>query len=137
VSITVGGKTTRRFVMDGTTVVVKATPAKPSDITSGSRIVWKAKSGQQTVADEVIVLTSDAKLGTDVVSATPTSMTIKENGKNVTVDTSGATVEKAEAAKATDIATGDKVLAQTRRTNASTLSAIEVIVLPSSSKFVV
>jgi len=136
VTITVDGTKTMRFVTTPTTVVVKAASGTAGDITSGSRVVWKPKEGQLTEAEEVIVLPADAKMGSLVVSATPDSMTFKSNGKDVTVSTKGATISKVSTAKTTDIATGGKVVAQTRRTDPTTLSAVEVIVLPKSSKFV-
>jgi hypothetical protein len=136
VTLTVDGTKTMKFLTTPTTIVVKASPGTASDITKDSRVVWKPKSGQLTQAEEVIVLPASAKLGSPVVSATPTSMTFKSNGKDVTVSIEGATVLKVSTAKKDDITTGGKVVAQTRRTNPSTLSATEVIVLPSSSKFV-
>jgi len=136
VTLTVDGSKTMKFLTTPTTIVVKASPGSASDITKDSRVIWKAKAGSLSEAEEVIVLPANAKLGSQVVSATPTSMTIKNNGKEITVSTQGASVFKVATAKTGDITTGGKVVAQTRRTNASTLSATEVIVLPSSSKFV-
>ena len=71
------------------TVVVKASPGTASDITPGSRVVWKPKAGQLTQAEEIIVLPANAKLGSLVVSSTPDSITFKSNGKNVTVSIEG------------------------------------------------
>ena len=130
-----GSSTGHKFLTSSGTVVVKATSGSPSDITTGARIVWKPVKGQSTQADEVIVLPADAKMGTSVISATPTTMEIKGTSGNVTVDTSKATVEKVTTAKLTDVAVGDKVVAQAQRV-ASTVTATEIIVLPSTSKFV-
>src|SRR5690349_7576269 len=103
VTLTVEGAKTMRFLTTPTTIFVKASPGTASDITQGSRVVWKAKAGSLAEAEEVVVLPADAKLGSAVVSATPTSMTIKNNGKEVTVSTQGATVLKVTTAKRDDI----------------------------------
>jgi hypothetical protein len=50
------------------------------------------------------------------------------------VSTKGATVEKVTSATTSDIATGVTVLAQARHTAVETL-AVEIIVLPTTSKF--
>jgi hypothetical protein len=129
-NLTVGGAT-KQLLTDQATIVVKTTPGTPTDIAAGVRVVWKSKKGQPTQADEVIVLPANAKTGTVVVSATANSMTLKSSPNNVTVSTNGATVEKVTTAKATDIATGAKVVVQARQTN-----VLEVIVLSNTSKLV-
>ena len=77
------------------------------------------------------MLPANAKTGTVVVSATANSMTIKNSLDNRTVSTNGATVEKVTTAKATDIATGAKVVVSARQT-----TVLEVIVLSNTSKLV-
>ena len=134
VTLTENGAT-KKFLTNSSTVVVKASPGSASDITTGSRVVWRPVPGQLAQAAEVVVLPANAKMGSEVVSATPTSMTIKSNGKTVTISTQGATVENVTTAKTTDIAAGDKLVAQARQANGAT-TATEVIVLPTSSKFV-
>jgi hypothetical protein len=136
VTITVDGAKTMKFATSPKTIIVKASPGTASDITKGSRVVWKPVAGQVAQAEEVVVLPANAKMGSLVVSATPDSMTFKNNAKDVTVSIQGATVLKVATAKATDITTGGKLVAQARRASNSSLSATEVIVLPSSSKFV-
>lgn len=131
-TMTVGGKP---VVTSATTVVVKASAGSPSDIKAGDRVVSKPKQGQTTQAEEIIVLPANSKLGSPVVSATANSMTITSGGKNVTVNTTGATVLTVTAAKTTEITPGAKVITQVRRTNGSTLTATEVILLPATSKF--
>jgi len=133
--ITLGGNAPRKFLTNATTIVVKASPGTPADIAAGGKVVWKPKAGQPTQADEVIVLPADAKIGVPVVSATPTSMELKSENGNITVNTSSATVEKVSAAKLTDVSVGAKIVAQARRAG-STITAMEIIVLPSSSRFV-
>ncbi len=135
VSIPVGG-TTRHITISPDTVVVKANSGSASDVTPGSRVVVKTKPGSLTDASEVIVLPADAKLGTTVEAATPTSLTITSGGKKLTINTQGATVETVTAAQASDITSGAKVVAQTRESGSSTLTATEIIVLPSTSTFV-
>lgn len=129
-NLTVGGAT-KQLLTDQATIVVKTTPGTPTDIAAGMRVVWKPKKGQRTQADEVIVLPANAKTGVVVVSATANSMTLKSSLNNRTVSTNGATVEKVTTAKATDIATGVKVVVQARQT-----SVLYVIVLSNTSKLV-
>jgi hypothetical protein len=129
-----GGTSPQTFQTDTTTAVVRATPGSASDITAGQRVVWQGKSGQLTQAAEVIVLPADAKIGSVVVSATPTSMQITSSNGNLTINTSGATVDKVTTAALTDVTPGNKIVAQARLAG-STDTAIEIILLPSSSKF--
>ena len=81
------------------------------------------------------MLPANAKVGTPVVSATANSMTLKRSSGNVTISTNGATVQKVATANTTDLATGAKVVVQARQTNQA-LDAVEVIVLPNTTKFV-
>ena len=132
---TVNLTVTTQFLTNQATIMVKATPGTPTDIAAGARVVWRAKKGQPTQADAVIVLPANAKMGWSVVNASANSMTLKGGTTNVTVSTTGATVEKVTSAKPTDLAAGTKLVTQARQTN-QTLTAIEVIVLPSTSTFV-
>jgi len=97
--------------------------------------VWKPKTGQLTQAEEIIVLPPDAKIGSSVVGVTPTSMQLKGASGNVTVSTSGASIEKVVTATLTDATPGEKVVAQSRHAGSSN-TATEIILLPTSSKFV-
>ena len=125
----------QQFTTNQATIVFKATLGTPTDITTGAQVVWNAKKGQPTQAEGVIVLPAKARMGWSVVNASANSMTIKSGTKTVTVSTTGATVETVTSAKATDIATGAKLVTQARQTK-KTLTALEVIVLPSTSTFV-
>ena len=133
VNLTFGASTP--LLTNPATIVVKATPGTPADIVAGARVVWQLKKGEPTQANAVIVLPTDAKLGTPVVSATANSMTLKRSTGNVTFSTKGATVEKVATASTTDIASGAKVIVQARQTNQA-LDAVEVVVLPNTTKFV-
>src|SRR5205814_5808589 len=55
VSITVG-KTSRKVAIRPATTYVKAVAGSASDVTKGSRVIFKGKQGSLTVAEEVIVL---------------------------------------------------------------------------------
>jgi hypothetical protein len=68
---------TRTMATKSSTIVVKALPGNLSDITAGQRVLWQATPGQSTHAEEIVVLPSDAKLGSSVVSVSPTSMQLK------------------------------------------------------------
>ncbi len=126
---------TSPLVANQATIVVKAMPGTLADIVAGARVVWILKKGQSTQVDAVIVLPANAKMGTQVVSATANSMTLKRERKDVTFSTNGATVETVATASTTDIASGAKVDVQARQTNQA-LDAVEVIVLPNTTKFV-
>lgn len=135
VTVTAAGGSKRKVATDSATIVVKTSPGTASDITKGSKVVVQAKPGSLTDAAEVVVLPSKAKLGTSVVSVTPTSMTIRSNGKDLAINIQGATIETVANVQASDIAVGDKVIAQARETKPN-VTATEIIILPSSSAFV-
>ena len=61
VSITVG-KTSRKVAIRPATTYVKAVAGSASDVTKGSRVIFKGKQGSLTVAEEVIVLISGETL---------------------------------------------------------------------------
>jgi hypothetical protein len=135
VSIAVNGKPSRKVAIGSATTFVKAVPGSAADITKGSRIVYKAKKGSFTTAEEIIVLPAQAKLGILLTDAASGSMTFKNNkGKDVKVTTTGATVEKVENATKADVAKGSTIIAQSRQTN-NVLTATEIIVLPAGTKF--
>jgi hypothetical protein len=125
--------TARQFATTARTVVVKAVPGTASDIVAGSRVEFHA-AGSLSDAQEVIVLPANAKVGLSVTSATPTSMTLDSNGKPITVNTKGATIDTVTTAPPSDITTGSKILVQPGGGNPPT--ATEVIVLPNTTKFV-
>jgi hypothetical protein len=104
-------------------------PGTASDITADSRVVFKA-SGGLTDAQEVIVLPASATLGSSVTSVTPTSVTLRSNGKDLTVNAKGATVDTVTTAPTI----GNKIVVQPG--DADPRGATEVIVLPNTSKFV-
>jgi len=132
----VNGKPSRKVALRPTTTFVKAVAGTASDITKGSRVVWKAKKGELTAAEEVIVLPAQAKLGILVIAVAPDSVTIKSaKGKDVKVTTTGATIEKVTNATKADAAKGSTVIAESRQTK-GVLTATEIIVLPTSTKFV-
>jgi hypothetical protein len=130
-----GGSGPQTFLTNAKTIVVKASPGTASDIAAGHHVVWRAKPGQLTQAQEVIVLPADAKIGSVVTNATPTSMEIMGQSGNVTVSTAGATIDQVATATLADVTAGAKIVAQARHAG-STDTATEIIVLPSSSKFV-
>jgi phage gp45-like len=135
-SVTVNGKPSRKIALRPTTTFVKAVAGTAADITKGSRVVWKAKKGALTAAEEVIVLPAQAKLGILVTAVAPDSVTIKSaKGKDVKVTTTGATIEKVTNATKADAAKGSTVIAESRQTK-GVLTATEIIVLPTSTKFV-
>ena len=135
VSITVG-KTSRKVAIRPATTYVKAVAGSASDVTKGSRVIFKGKQGSLTVAEEVIVLPAQAKLGVLLTDVGSGSMTLKNaKGKDAKVTITGATIEKVQNATKTDVATGSTIIAETRQTNGVT-TATEIIVLPAGSKFV-
>ena len=135
VSITVG-KTSRKVAIRPATTYVKAVAGSASDVTKGSRVIFKGKQGSLTVAEEVIVLPAQAKLGVLLTDVASGSMTLKNaKGKDAKVTITGATIEKVQNATKTDVATGSTIIAETRQTNGVT-TATEIIVLPAGSKFV-
>ena len=135
VSITVG-KASRKVAIRPATTYVKAVAGSASDITKGSRVIFKGKQGSLTVAEEVIVLPAQAKLGTLITDVGSGSMTFKNTkGKDAKVTITGATIDKVQNATKTDVATGSTIIAETRQTN-GVVTATEIIVLPAGSKFV-
>jgi phage gp45-like len=134
VSVTVKDKTSRKLALQAGTLFVKAVPGSAADITKGSRVIVRAKSGSLTLAEEIIVLPANARLGSLLTDVASGSMTYKAKGKDIKIVSTGATIEKVENATKTDVANGSTILAQTRQTKGG-LTATEIIVLPAGTKF--
>lgn len=135
-----GGKITVKTKKRGSVVVTttaltkfeKAAGGTIADVVSGKRILVTAGG------NEIVVLPDTSKLGR-VVSAVASDFIKVANGNGApaakikTPDVHR--VEKLTAAKFTDVATGDNVLAGGRVAGTKTFTATEVIVLPADSGF--
>jgi hypothetical protein len=135
VDITMANKAKRHVGVTTTTLYEKAVPGTAADIKKGERVVWKNKPGSLTAAVEVIVLPANAKLGSLLTDATAGSMTYKANGKDLKIDTTGATVEKVAGAAKADVASGQVIVAQVHQPKPGNYQATEIIVLQSGTKF--
>jgi hypothetical protein len=135
VSVASNGKPSKKVAYQSGTLFVKAVPGTAADITKGSRIVWRGKPGSFTMAEEIIVLPAQARLGSLLTDAASGSMTYKsEAGKDLKITTTGATIEKVQNATKADVAKGSTIIAQTHQTKTG-LTATEIIMLPAATKF--
>jgi hypothetical protein len=116
-----------------TTKIVKASSGTVSDIAAKTRVLFVAK-GSYTTATAVMVLPGTARLGNTVAAADPNSMSIGTAKKSAKITITGAKVEKAGAAKRTDIAKGTKVVVAATRKGKG-LIATEILIVPSDSPF--
>jgi hypothetical protein len=119
------------------TVVVKASAGAASDVVPGARVVVKyVPTSQRQQVAELVVLASDSLHGLPVVAATADSITIRNlGGDAVTVDSTGASVDKTSAASASDITVGSKIFVRAKLVENGDLVAEEVIVLPVDTVF--
>jgi hypothetical protein len=119
------------------TVVVKASAGAPSDVVPGARVVVKyVPTSQRQQVAELVVLGSGSLHGLPVVDATADSITIRNlGGEAVTVDTTGASVDKTSAASASDVAVGAMIFVRAKLVENGDLVAEEIIVLPVDTVF--
>jgi hypothetical protein len=119
------------------TTVVKASAGAPSDVVPGARVVVRyVPTSQRQQAAELVVLASDSLHGLPVVDATAESITIRNlGGEPVTVDTTGASVDKSSPASASDVTVGSMIFVRAKLLENGDLAAEEIIVLPVDTVF--
>jgi hypothetical protein len=116
-----------------TVVVRTASKGSASDISKGSRAVFKASSF--TKVKELVILPAAGKAGVMLTGVTSGSVSFKgRGGKTVTVDTSGATVDKTAVGKLANVTKDATLIAMTRRLGKATV-VTQIIVLPAGSAF--
>jgi hypothetical protein len=124
----------RELAFDDALQLEKTAPAEASDLTSGTRLMWKNVEGEPEQAAEIIILPDNTTLGVTLTEATPTEMTYPTPNGALTVSTADATVARAEPAELADVVVGAKIAAQTRGTG-DAARAVEIIVLPEGTTF--
>ena len=119
------------------TRVAVAEPGKASSIVVGARVLYSKSKTGGTKTNEVVVLPPTAKNGVPVTGVVPgTSMTLKSlTSKDTVITTTGATVVTTRPGTRRNIAKGDKVIVYYYVVRGKRNAAIQVVVLPSGSKF--
>jgi hypothetical protein len=126
----------QQIATTGETTVMNAIAGTLRDVRAGARIVVKYQRGSQTDAAELVVLPATSLNGVQVVADTPDSITIRNlSGQLVTVNTSGARVDKATSGSTNDVSIGSTILVRAKVANAGNLAAEEIMVLPDGTAF--
>jgi hypothetical protein len=127
---------TQQITTTGETAVMNATVGVLRDVRAGARIVVMDREDSENHAREVVVLPATSLHGVPVVADTPDSITIRNlSGQLVTVNTTGARVDKATNGNIGDITVGGTVFVRAKAAGTGNLTAEEIIVLPAGTAF--
>jgi hypothetical protein len=140
VLIVVKNKKAYRISLGRNTRIAMAKSAHASNITVGARVLFQPSSGSSTTATEVVVLPAAALIGVPVTAVVPgTSMTLKSlKGAGLVITTTGVPVLQTGPGAVPDIVAKQRVVVRYVRVGTGTKRravAVEVVVLPTSSKF--
>ena len=133
-----GNKKHAPITLGPKTRVAIAHSAKASTIAVGKRVLFQPSSASATTATEVVVLPAKALIGVPVTAVVPgTSMTLKSlKGPGTVVKTTGAPVFVTGPGSSGDITKGTRVVVRYFRVGVKKrAAAVEVVVLPKTSKF--
>jgi hypothetical protein len=139
VTLTLPKGQTRRLLTTRSTRILKAASGVDNDVKPGTRALLRMKAGSPGVAQEILVLPLNTRIGLPIVKAGFGFVWLRTKAGQQTgrVNLVGAAIDNATVTARTDITNGTKVIAhvQSTKTKPVRLVATDIVLLPSTSTF--